>query len=151
MTLFSCYFPMKIRNDFQDRTLENATYSYPWLNTFFWKSIPMLSNVWPWLLLIVMGLNNFESLSLKWKETMYPSLSCVYPFDPFLSLSIYNHSNFFESLYFYPSESNTYPHTSFSIFHLSTSIFFYRPSVYIYPFLFSTFNSLIPFHRFFNL
>ena len=26
---------------------------------------------------------NFESLRLKWKETMYSSLSCVYPFDPF--------------------------------------------------------------------
>ena len=29
-------------------------------------------------------MDNFESLRLKWKETMYPSLSCVCPFDPFL-------------------------------------------------------------------
>ena len=34
---------------------------------------------------VTIHLNPFQSLKLEWKETMYPSLSCVYPFDPFLS------------------------------------------------------------------
>ena len=98
-------------------------------------------------------LNNFESLRLKWKETMHPSLSCFYPFDPFLSFFQSTITpillNPYISIHIYPPLilvysflSSTYLNLSFSIVHLYTSILFYLPPISVNSFL-SLLQSLI--------